>query len=765
MFWADELLKNRSGEEIINDSWTPSGIVHMGSLKVPVIHDTLYKILNEKKTPAVFMYGFDDMDVIDGLPSDLQESHGKYMGIPIFHAPSPDGKGSFGDYFGNKMKHLLDSLDIKPDSLYRTSELYKNGDFNKAIQFVLDNAAGVRKVYGDMYKKKIADDWYPFQVICPQCGKLGTTKVTAWDGKEVSFRCEENLVVWAKGCGYGGKMSPFDGNGKMPWKVEWAAKWWTFGVTIEGAGKDHASAGGSYDVAMNIVKDVFKSPQPLKLAYEFFLSDGKKMSSSKGLGLTGEQLVEVVPPQIARFLMIKTSPEQTVEFNPYQTLIISKLYDDFEKAAGSHEDHLLRPYHFSKIAEKTGYPKVRFLTLAQWVQMPGMETAIKDADAQSWTKYANVWVEKYAPDSEKFVVQKDMPEGVSNLTGKQKEYLKAVASVLSNNDNPEELQTKIYDLAKEVDIASKDGFAAIYIALIGKNHGPKAAWLIASLDKEFVKKRFEESSSLRLQQSNLIGKEDRHSGKRSASRIHESGQADSGQARMTGNKIHPNIFSIDPKVKEKFPSVSVGVAIIKGVSITKKNKDLEQEKEKLLASLENLTTEELGKYPEITSYRKLYKEMGIDWHSRRPSPEALLRRIALKKGLYNINTCVDAYNLVVMKNRVSVGAFDLDALQMPTILRFPKPGEEILLLGDDAPTIYKEKELAYFDKTGGFNIDFNYRDSQKTAVQLETKNLYINVDGIYDITPEKVEEVLKQTCDTILKYCGGKIEEFGVMST
>ena len=136
--------------------------------------------------------------------------------------------------------------------------------------------------------------------------------------------------------------------------------------------------------------------------------------------------------------------------------------------------------------------------------------------------------------------------------------------------------------------------------------------------------------------------------------------------------------------------------------------------------------------------------MGIDWHSRRPSPEALLRRVVLKKGVYSINTCVDAYNLIVMRNRISVGAFDLDKIKMPTVLRFPTPGEEILLLGDTEPTKYKETELAYFDQKGGYNIDFNYRDARKTAVSLETKNLYLNVDGVYDISPQEVEKVLKE---------------------
>lgn len=482
MFWADKLLDNRKGPELVNDAWTPSGIVHMGGLKGPIIHDTLFRIIKEQGREVKFTFGFDDMDPIDGLPSNLQKSHEKYLGVPIFQAPSPDGKGSFGDYYGNMMMNLFKKLDIQAE-IYLASDYYKKGIYNKAIKHVLDNAEKVRKVYEDMYKKPIAKDWFPLQVICPECGKLGTTKVTGWDGKEVEHECLENLVDWAKGCGHKGKLSPFDGNAKMPWKVEWAAKWWTFGVTIEGAGKDHASAGGSYDIAIKICEEVFNSKPPLKLPYEFFLWNGKKMASSKGIGLTGEELLEVIPPSIARFLMIKTEPNVAVEFNPNQTQIIPKLYDDYQKAVGT------RLFEFSQIGQEK-VPSVRFSTLTQWIQMPNMEEEIKKADAEEWAKYAKVWLEKYAPQDEKFEVQKDLPKDVQKLTSEQKELLSKIAKELDKKWDGEDFQTRIYDIGKELGLKGNETFEAIYLSLLGKDHGPKAAWLILSLDKEFVKKRF-----------------------------------------------------------------------------------------------------------------------------------------------------------------------------------------------------------------------------------------------------------------------------------
>src|SRR4029077_7331486 len=99
MFWADKLLQNRKGKECLEDAWTPSGIIHMGGLKGPVIHDVLYHVIKEHGREVKFTYGFDYMDPIDGLPPDLIEKFQQYMGVPICNVPSPDGNGSFGDFF------------------------------------------------------------------------------------------------------------------------------------------------------------------------------------------------------------------------------------------------------------------------------------------------------------------------------------------------------------------------------------------------------------------------------------------------------------------------------------------------------------------------------------------------------------------------------------------------------------------------------------------------------------------------------------------
>lgn len=491
MFWADKILKERTEKEWVNDAWTPSGIVHMGGLKGPVIHDVLFKILKSQGKEAKYTFGFDDMDAIDGLPASLQEKLGEYMGIPVAYAPSPDGNGTFGEYYSSKMRKMFEVLGIEAE-IYLASDYYKKGVYDEAIRFVLDNAGKIRQVYSQMYSKEIPDTWFPLQVVCPDCGKVGTTTVTGWDGEIVSFECSATKVKWAQGCGKSGQIEPWKGNATMPFKVEWAAKWWVFKVTIEGAGKDHASAGGTYDVARKIVKDVFSQEPPLKLPYEFFLYDGKKMSSSKGLGLTGEELLEVLPPELVRFLMIKTEPNTAVEFNPFATQIIPKLYEDYQKAAYEFQNNTgsdsARAFELAQIGEAKMPPQFRFLTLAQWVQMPNMGSEIEKEGLTDWAKYAKVWVEKYAPEKDRFNIQEELPD-VSSLTNEQKEYLSSLVNLFENDITAEDIQTEIYDKAKEKGISSMEAFRAIYTAFLGKDHGPKAAWLLKSLDKEFVVKR------------------------------------------------------------------------------------------------------------------------------------------------------------------------------------------------------------------------------------------------------------------------------------
>jgi lysyl-tRNA synthetase class 1 len=504
MFWADKVAEDiiNSGSHKpywVDDMKTPSGFSHVGSMMGPVIHSMIFRALKDAGQKATFTFVINDFDTMDELSPDLAEDFRQYMGKSLKQVPSPVEKyPNLADYFAADFIDSIKSLGVEAEIL-SSWELYHQGKFDGVIKEALDNAEKIQDIYQKISgSQKKASGWLPFQVICEKCGKLGTTKVFAWDGKVVSYRCEPNLVTWAVGCGFEGKMSPYGGNGKFPWKVDWPAHWRVIGITVEGAGKDHASKGGSYDIAMALCEEVFKYNKPFRLPYEFLLIGGKKMSSSKGIGLKAHDLVNILPPEVGRFLFARSGIKSQSNFDPIETNAIPVLFDDYQKAAEAYfnkgDSDLARAFELSQVSEIQKPPTIRFSVLTQWVQMPNMEEEIVKNGLMQWAKYARVWVEKFAPENDKFTVQKTTPAASKNLTNGQKAFLKKVAEELDKKWNGEEFQTRIYDIGKEMGLSGKDTFSAIYMSLIGKDHGPKAAWLILSLEKEFVKNRFNEAS-------------------------------------------------------------------------------------------------------------------------------------------------------------------------------------------------------------------------------------------------------------------------------
>ncbi len=504
MFWADqvadEILKSKRYIPYwVDDMKTPSGRVHVGALRGVVVHDLVFKALKNKGANAKFTYVFENHDPMDDIPSYLPRGkYEKYLGMPLFKIPSPEpGFSDFASYHALEFKNVFNAMGCEPEIIW-TKDLYTGGKMNPIIKEVLDKADKVRQVYKTLYDKDLPKNWYPFQLYCPNCGKVSTTIVTDWDGEKVAYECQVDKVKWTKGCGSKGEASPFSSKegmtGKLPWKVEWPAKWKAIGITVEGAGKDHMSSGGSHDFAKLICENVIDYPVPYPITYEWLLVGGKKMSSSRGVGTSAKEMLQILPPQLNRFLMVRIKVNQQINFDPSDPQTIPALFDDYQRCAQAYFNHgdkdQARIFELSQVGKAEKPPYVRFSVLAQWVQMPNMEEEIIKNGLTDWAGYARVWVERFAPEKDKFSIQKDLPETTKKLSAAQKKLLYKIAAELNKKWVAEEFQTRIYDLGKELELSGNDTFAAIYLSLLGKNHGPKAAWLILSLDRKFVKERF-----------------------------------------------------------------------------------------------------------------------------------------------------------------------------------------------------------------------------------------------------------------------------------
>lgn len=508
MFWADrlaeEITKRFGGSAeplVIRDEKTPSGRVHIGSMRGVAIHGVVSEVLTEKGVQNKFLYEFNDMDPMDGFPEYLPESFKRYMGMPLRSVPSPDGKAeNFAEYFASEFKEVIMAAGFSPE-FYNVSELYLAGKMDDAIRTALTHAADIRRIYKEVSGSVKADDWYPLQVICEKCGKVGTTKVTGFDGEKVSYTCEPTLVKWAAGCGHEGSVSPFGGKAKFPFKVEWPAKWKVVGVKVEGAGKDHSTKGGARDVAAHIATEVFKYEAPLDAPYEFFLVGGKKMSSSKGRGSSAKEIAELVPAKILRLALMSKEINQAFNFDP-EGDTIPVLYDLYDKLAAGYwsgvKDDYARLYEYIHVDRKTPSQSElpRFSQVAFAVQMPHLDIKkefpnANEAELEERASYAKKWLDAYAPEKYVFKLQEELPEGVTQFTGAQKAALGALATYVESQEALTDmaLREEFKKITASAGIEGLQFYQAIYISFLGKENGPPLSKFLSVLNKQLVLER------------------------------------------------------------------------------------------------------------------------------------------------------------------------------------------------------------------------------------------------------------------------------------
>ena len=529
MDWADELATRvrDSGPQVVNDSKTPSGTVHVGSLRGPVILDAIARALRANGVQTTLLYGVDDLDPMDAQALLTPDAVGHEMGRPLAHVPDQAGNchASYARHHAQRFIDIFAGLGIHPDRYYWMSEIYPSGAMDPYIRLALDRAAVVRDIYRRVANVQHPDTWHPLGAICPNCGKVGTTIVTEWNGDQVYVECRERLVEWARGCGFDGWITPFGGAAKLPWNLEWAAQWSLFGVTIEPGGKDLSTAGGSRDRSDAIAREVFEREPPLNVPYEFLNIGGRKMSTSKGRGAAAHTMAEVIPPEQLRFLFLRPKPNHAIDFDPDGTDQIPRLFDEFDKfaaaTAGREVKGDLPPGHAATfryslldpaadVASEAGAFRPAFSHLALLAQVPGVDigqraeaekgeplTAGEQALLKERTTAARGWLDAYAPERARVAVHEEaVPPEAAELDVAQRRFL-AELSVRARADAPasgDDWQTLIFEVARGVDLPSRHAFEAIYRAFLGRVNGPRAGWLLASLEPAFAVRRSWEAS-------------------------------------------------------------------------------------------------------------------------------------------------------------------------------------------------------------------------------------------------------------------------------
>lgn len=503
---VDELIsRHPDGEILVESGGSPSGTYHLGHLREVITCDAIMLELRRRGREAKHIYFSDDLDGLRKIPVNVPAEFEQYLGLPLCDVPSPDGKSaSYGDYFMQGMIDSCKTLGIEVEFI-RSHEKYRNGFFAPAIERCLERVPQIRSALETISGRQLPEEWTPIQVM--EQGRLKNRKFLGIDteAKTVDYENAEGNKQTVK----------YDkGEVKLDWRLDWPGRWWLLGVRVEPFGRDHASAGGSYDTGVQIMKDVYEAEPPMPVSYDFInmAGDTKKMSASKGTGLDAVESSRIMPAEVIRFFVLRPNPSKRLYFDPVNGVV--QLMDEFAALAAKtdkseSEQQLL--YICTRGLDHQTVSRVPFSHLVasyqaalkdpeRTLEVIGRteyaEVVKEDADIiRSELKFIDEWLTLRAPEEVKFALLQTVDAGQFSDEEKNLFAMLAekVAAAPADADGTWFHDT-IYGCKDEVGLEPKAMFQALYKLIIGKPSGPRAGWFLSILPRDWLVSRLQLNS-------------------------------------------------------------------------------------------------------------------------------------------------------------------------------------------------------------------------------------------------------------------------------
>lgn len=493
---VDEVVKlHPKGEILIESGGSPSGEYHLGHMRELVTCDAILLELRNRGREARHMYFVDDLDGLRKIPANIPAEYEKYLGRPLCDIPSPDAKLSYADYFIKGLEKGCESLGIEVEFI-RSHEKYRSGFFTEAIEKSLDNLEQIKNILETVSNRKLGSEWSPIQVN--ESGYLKKRRFISIDKKAKTLNYEDKESNTQS-------ISYLAGDVKLDWRIDWPARWQLLDVAVEPFGRDHASAGGSYDTGKRVVEEIFAAKAPVAVKYDFInlFGDTKKMSASKGTGLSAAEAASIIPSEVMRYFILNAPPNKLLHFDPIGGL--TRLIDDFAEllAKPDKDEREKRLVELCTNGVDTVVSSVPFSHL-----VASYQSALKDPNKTLETiartehavnvkaqrkiileelKFIDNWLDKWAPDEVKFDILDRVDE--SQFNQPEKKYLKALADKIESGPeeaNGEWLHKAIYEFKDQIELEPKQLFQILYRVVIGKDSGPRAGWFLSTLPKDWL---------------------------------------------------------------------------------------------------------------------------------------------------------------------------------------------------------------------------------------------------------------------------------------
>jgi lysyl-tRNA synthetase, class I len=501
-YWLDIAAKEISehypdGEIVISSGISPSASYHIGHFREIMTADALAWGLKRLGRKVRHIHVVDDFDPLRRRYDFLPERFEEFVGQPICLIPDPEGDchDTYADHFYKEFEAYARQMGIVPDEIIHSySDLYASGKMTKSFEKVLENIPLIRDIFERKSNRRLPDDWTPVQVM-DETNRFSNAPVTSWD--------KDSKKV--------GGQDYTSGRAKLNWRLDWPARWGILGVMVEPfSAQEHGAAGGSYDTGVEFARQVYGIEPPIpgvQYANIHLIGETKKMSSSKGNLITPKQALEIMPPEVLRFFVVRSKPDRTLYFDP--GLGLYNLMDEYAKIttelAEGGTSEFKEAHQFAAAvndgeAAVTAVPFSHLVSVYQaargdlgrakeLLRRTGYAGEADSKPLERELGFVANWLKQYAPQQVKFSVQDELPE--VNLSDEQKDFLLKLADSVEEAENldGQKMHDLIYAAKDEAGLRPIEAFQAIYQVILGQNSGPKAGWFLAELDKDWLVKR------------------------------------------------------------------------------------------------------------------------------------------------------------------------------------------------------------------------------------------------------------------------------------
>jgi len=556
--FADEVIteseRRAPGKPVVVASGlSPSGPIHLGNLREVMTPHLVADEIRRRGYTVRHLISWDDYDRYRKVPNGIEgidESWAEHIGKPLTSVPAPAGSphANWAEHFKAAMVEALAELGVEYDPISQT-EQYTSGVYREQILHAMRRRGDIDAIL-DQYRTKKApkkqsqkpvdeaeleaaegsgaageDDgsgggagYFPYKPYCGQCEKDLTT-VTSYDDEttELSYTCSA--------CGFAEtvKLSEFN-RGKLVWKVDWPMRWAYEGVIFEPSGVDHSSPGSSFQVGGQIVT-LFDGVQPIGPMYAFVgISGMAKMSSSKGGVPTAADALEIMEPQLLRWLYARRKPNQSFKIAFDQE--IQRLYDEWDKLEAKVADGTVLPADAAAHARaartaagelpRTPRP-LPYRTLASVADITAGHDEqtlriLTDLDPESPVTSldevrprldrAENWITTQVPADQRTIVREEPDtELLGTLDDEGRESLRLLLEGLDSHWSLDGLTTLVYGVPKvmagltpeakptpELKVAQRSFFALLYKLLVSRETGPRLPTLLLAVGADRVRK-------------------------------------------------------------------------------------------------------------------------------------------------------------------------------------------------------------------------------------------------------------------------------------